>query len=363
MTLQPGRDLTFSHHPIDGGFLALSRRLHLLGSHGDAVLAAAFAEGGYVAGGFGTLILRELLVKRSCVDRVDDDTVLRSAVWSYLGNVEIPLWAIASSGPIGLSRGDIDVWFPDNASWTRFMARTGSMEGVMFRSPSRVAQDLIVNRRIRFQVVHAFLRPLQEQLTGFDIFNGMVGLTDDGLTFPDGLLDLERAKTLHVHDWSSWMTINRTMRWLHRRGYDKVTQATLDGVIRSLDEAITWANLNPDKQQATSDKMKEALLDDDWKGVHRMFGPLVGRTAPDVVDVEGDAHRLRPGDAGDQASHATSRQHSYRRCTCRLNGFAQEAGSPSSPRRRPFSPRSSSRALTSSGSVAWSRCWAPTSRV
>jgi hypothetical protein len=103
------------------------------------------------------------------------------------------------------------------------------------------ALEHIIDSRVRIQVIKQFLMPMQEQLSRFDIYNSMVGITDDTITIPENWKELESKRMLHVNDWrtSKW-TINRLFKYMDRKGYHNVSPETADRLAQEVINTLEW---------------------------------------------------------------------------------------------------------------------------
>jgi hypothetical protein len=102
------------------------------------------------------------------------------------------------------------------------------------------ATEYLVNRDARIQVINKFLAPPIEQISNFDIYNGMVALTDNDVFYPEHFVELELASMLHVVTWESSWTINRFFKWMHRKGYDACTPSSAAHLAKKTFKLFEW---------------------------------------------------------------------------------------------------------------------------
>lgn len=199
-------------------------------------LRLAFERGGYVAGGFAALFGRHHLF--------DDASACAGALYDHLGRGFDPNDASPFSNT---HSGDIDVWFPDGGSLDGFFShawlRAMRLEGHVVSRPTRLStgEEYVIGGRVRVQVIRRYLLPVEEQLSRFDLFNAMVALETDRITYPKGWLDLESQATLHVANWGSPWTIGRVFKYLRRKGYERVTADTASRLVSEAVAAAEWA--------------------------------------------------------------------------------------------------------------------------
>lgn len=216
-----------------------------------ALLARVFSHGGYIAGGFATLLARHFVLYE---DVFEPDNLV-DKVTAHLGCPE----------PVKDGRrprhdprcGDIDIWFPSEASLQAFMADPLRIDlvtrGVVAETATSAGFgiELLIPGQARVQVITKYLRPIEEQLSRFDIYNAMVAVTNDSIVFPEHWPALERARVLHVSSWSSPWTVNRFLKYLDRKGYSEVTPVTADTFMDEAIKALDWfRNTRPNLPQA-----------------------------------------------------------------------------------------------------------------
>ena len=226
------------------------------------LLGTVFKHGGYIAGGFAAILARHFVLYED-VFEPDDLTYKISA---HLG---CPATASVNSHPRhNASCGDIDVWFPDEASLHAFMADPLRIDMVMSGAVAQTATsagfgiELIIPGQARVQVITKYLRPIEEQLSRFDIYNSMVAITDDRVVFPEHWATLERRRILHVSSWTSSWTVNRFLKYLDRKGYTEVTPVTADSFLDEAIKALDWfRNTRPGLPSAeTADAVNKSSL-------------------------------------------------------------------------------------------------------
>lgn len=203
------------------------------------LLQTAFDHGGYIAGGFGTLIARHYLLDgfKDLEDGVFD------GMRKHLGQ---PGLADNKSPFKNAGCGDIDVWFPHIRNLSAFMHDQRRTDLIAHNhitvtpTLTNAALEHLVERDARVQVITKWLQPLEDQISAFDIYNGAVAVTENIITVPEHWELLEKANTLHVTTWASPWTINRFFKWVERKGYKNVTPATADHVIKEVFRALEW---------------------------------------------------------------------------------------------------------------------------
>jgi hypothetical protein len=180
-----------------------------------------FQHGGYIAGGFGTQVARsEFGCGRHGMKLAD-------ALDHYL---------ISHT-----SSGDIDLWFPNREQEQNFLNDAALLDIIARGKLTWKISNLAMQTRIagyRVQVITGFFNPMVEQLRRFDIYNAMVGLDLDTITYPQHLRSLEEGKVLHVHSWQSEQTINRFVRWMEHRGYESVTPLVAEYLLPIVNGAL-----------------------------------------------------------------------------------------------------------------------------
>lgn len=254
---------------LPGSFLEHMKRERPFRVATRDLLQVAFDHGGYIAGGFGTIVGRHYLLK------LPHQADLFDHIMRHLGDRR---HGNERSIYKNVGRGDIDVWFPDAQSLGGFINDPRRLQmissGIVVASPTVTgcALEHEVNEEVRVQVIQHFLMPMHQQLVRFDIYNAMVGLTDTTITFPEHWVELEEKRMLHVSNWASPWTINRFFKWQRVKGYQHVTPSVADHLIDEVFKAIEWGQtcapsiLNepePDKQlnkELRQNKLRKAVM-------------------------------------------------------------------------------------------------------
>lgn len=190
-----------------------------LNSRPRQFLDKVFQNGGYIAGGFATVLARHYLLKP------ENDDVFIDQINRHLGQPEEP----RPSNPfVNVGCCDIDVWFPDKEHLDSFFTNLGDLTKFSVGpTTSGAAVGYIMPNQAIFQVITKYLRPEKEQLQAFDIYNGAVAVNANEIVVPLDWYSLEEKNVLHVSNWSSSWTINRFFKWINRKKYYKsVTPST-----------------------------------------------------------------------------------------------------------------------------------------
>jgi len=212
-----------------------------VGPNTEKLLKIVFRHDGYIAGGFGIVVARHAVS-----DKPIDWDLFEDSIVDHIGTLRInEIGKVTSLVKAG--KGDIDVWFPNNEQLSAFMNDPERLEmwneNAFTCEPTitGTALEHIVDDRVRVQVIKQFLMPMQEQLSRFDIYNSMVGITNDTITVPENWKKLESSRTLHVHDWkaSKW-TINRLFKYMNRKGYRHVSSETADRLAQEVVNTLEW---------------------------------------------------------------------------------------------------------------------------
>ena len=208
-------DLQFQELKLSMPTLTLLHKHQLLGQGTLSLLQLAFEHGGYIAGGFAALVARHVVMLTSNGDFYA----------SIMRHTNGPIKSLMTEFKI---HGDIDVWFPSEPCLNHFLndVRRSIVDLSVAPTKTGSAIEHIVDGDVRVQVVTRWLRPVQEQLAHFDIYNAMVGLTNDTLTVPDQWEALERANMLHVSSWASCWTVGRVLKYINSKGYTALTPST-----------------------------------------------------------------------------------------------------------------------------------------
>jgi len=235
--------INFERRPLPFRLLVRMFRERILTGTTCHLLRVAFDHGGYIAGGFGTLMARWFVLQESKIignlhHRVRSHLDLPKD--PRLMPLNMPLWRVNPRC------GDIDVWFPDDASAHGFLSdprRLKMMESNAVwaaETATGTAVEHVVPRDVRIQVITRFVMPIEEQLSRFDIYNGMVAFTEDELIIPEHWEALERGQVIHVSTWKTPWTVNRFFKWLRHKGYKHVTPATADHLAEAAIETLQW---------------------------------------------------------------------------------------------------------------------------
>lgn len=252
--------ISFERRRLPFRLLVLMFRERILTGTTCHLLRVVTEHGGYIAGGFGTLLARWLILGEG--KHVYN---LKSLVRGHLKQPidprkmpeSIPAWRINANV------GDIDVWFPDEASMQGFMSdprrlRLLAQDCVWAaETVTGTAVEHVVPGDARIQVITRFLMPLEEQLSRFDIYNGMVAFTEDEVVFPEHWEVLERGHVLHVSTWKTPWTVNRFFKWLRRKGYQHVTPVTADHLVEAAVETLDWFKAH--EGELTKEDMQAAI--------------------------------------------------------------------------------------------------------
>lgn len=179
------------------------------------ILNLVYACDGFISGGFPRLLLNH-----------------------YQGDLKTREEAMVSY--LTYKSGDIDIWFPSEVMLKEFwkaMHRFDFRSVFKERSPLGTATNLIVKPnspeeiKIKIQVMTNMWGSPEEIMSGFDIVNAMVTLTQDGFIYDERCEALERDKTLEIDEWLSPHTIKRARKYL-LRGLDKMTPKAASGLVK-----------------------------------------------------------------------------------------------------------------------------------
>jgi hypothetical protein len=203
------------------------------------LLQTALEHGGYIAGGFGTLIARHYLLDgfKDLEDGVFD------GIRRHLGQPQPPdpERVFKNAGC-----GDIDVWFPNIRNLSAFMHDQRRTDFIARKqitvtpTLTNAALEHLIDGDARVQVITRWLQPLEDQIAAFDIYNGAVAVTENTITVPEHWEMLEKANMLHVSTWASPWTINRFLKWVDRKGYKNVTPSVAEHVMKEVFNALEW---------------------------------------------------------------------------------------------------------------------------
>jgi hypothetical protein len=227
------------------------------------LLGIMFEHGGYIAGGFGTILARHYLLHNR-----ESDEDFEQHVRRHLG---YPSKTEGKGKFVNAGCGDIDVWFPSQEAVTRFMndARVPNaclQYGIEVNPTlTGAAVEYLVEGDARIQVVHRWVKPLEEQIHAFDIFNGAVAFTNTVCVTPEHWELLESGNMLHVSTWASPWTINRFFKWVNRKGYTAVTPATAEHVYGRVHKALDWKEKWGEETAIADERIKQAIYNDRLK--------------------------------------------------------------------------------------------------
>ncbi len=260
----PNDGIVFCDEALPVKLLDIIKTSRLLRNATQELLLAVFDNGGYIAGGFGALLARHLILHEDA----DDVDKFENKLRRHLG-VPGPIDASKRYNNAGCS--DIDVWFPDDAALQAFMADERRMKllscGIVTATPTaaNMAIEHIVRCDARVQVITRFLMPIKEQLSRFDIYNSMVAVTNDTVTFPEHWRALESARVLHVSTWKCPWTVNRFLKYLGaskhmnvpgKKGYVAVTPVTAESFIDAAIKTLQW---HEELRGSSPDALNEAI--------------------------------------------------------------------------------------------------------
>lgn len=218
----------FREHVLSEPLLKILRSCRSISTTTRDLLALVFEHDGYIAGGFGTVIAR---FEVAGIGRLSDNGIW-DPVRRHLGSPEPHIEKLAGVAFHNVGCGDIDVWFSSEASMRGFLSdprRLAMIDGGSVHintTPTNAAIEHIIDKDARIQTITRYVMPLEEQIGHFDIYNGMVALTNDKIVYPEHFVQLETNKMLHVANWNSPWTVNRFFKWMNRKGYKSVTPAT-----------------------------------------------------------------------------------------------------------------------------------------
>jgi hypothetical protein len=271
---------------LDYPFLNLMTRLRPINGATRNLLTVAFEHGGYVAGGFGTVMAR---CYTGIIQKEDD---IWNAIRSHLGQPSDREGMFANAGC-----GDIDVWFPDAKSHMAFCRDPRRLDNVMLKETvTGNAEEHLIVGDARVQVVRSYLAPMREQIANFDIYNGSVAFNNDWMVIPEHFETLERSHTLHVSTWASPWTMNRFFKWINRkRWYQHTTPSTGQHVYEQVIKLLEWKKkwngtdvMNDERVRETikANKLKKRILAQDAFRMQRMLQTVVsGLTGEQLLEV------------------------------------------------------------------------------
>lgn len=243
MTDEP---IIFKQVSLPGTMINIMNQQRMVKKRTRELLSLAFEHGGYIAGGFGAILARHFVLGEDA-DNVESFYLqVRQHLGAPTAHPPMPGQPEGSMRSNNVGSGDIDVWFPDEPSLAAFLndpRRTNMLSmGVVLAKETitGTAIEHIIEHDARVQVIVRFLMPLEEQLSRFDIYNGMVGVTNDKIVFPEHWEVLERARILHVSTWKTPWTVNRFFKYLQRKGYMHVTPSTANAVLTEAFKTLDW---------------------------------------------------------------------------------------------------------------------------
>ena len=268
-------------HTVDVGFDIFDdlRKKRLINNTTLSILKAVQSRGGYVAGGFGSILARRYLLNK--FDRENGEEFY-DIVRNHLGH-PVPRdgskWQNAGCG-------DIDVWFPTDTAVNLFMNLSNSFVDVSkTQTVTSAAIEFIVESDSRIQVITRWTRPINEQLAGFDIYNAMVAVRESKITVPEHWEQLESKDVLHVSNWNSQWTMNRLFKWIGRKHwYVSVTPPTAEYVYDRLVEIISWkksmwSNIDQHDDQIidylSRDRLKKRVIVQDAYHMHKFLKRII----------------------------------------------------------------------------------------
>lgn len=229
-------DLRFVVHRLETSMLDMLATTNTFGFRANTreLLRLVYQCGGYIAGGFGTIIARHLV--KGVEPSVNRFKNLDDSIRMHLRTPDVKKGG--HSPYVNAGCGDIDVWFSDAVSLAGFMHASRRHEMIDAKlihvSPTvtDAAVEHIIEYDARVQVITRYLADPTTQIASFDVYNGMVAVTNDSIIVPEHWVELENASMLHVATWTSPWTINRFFKWMDRKGYVSVTQETAHHVVK-----------------------------------------------------------------------------------------------------------------------------------
>lgn len=275
-------------HKLEGTFLSQVNRLKMMKPETRNLLQVAFDHGGYVAGGFGTIIARYHL------GIIPDEERLWDAVRSHLGSPSSTREGMFANAGCG----DIDIWFPDSHSHMAFCRDERRLRGVALKETlTGSAEEHLIDGDARVQVIRNYLAPMRDQIAKFDIYNGSVAFNNEWLLVPEHFEMLERAHTIHVSTWESPWTMNRFFKWIQRkRWYKHATPATAQYVYDQVLKMIEWKRKHANNPEVMNDprvkdaisksRLKKRILSQDSFRMQELLGPTVtGLTGEQLLEI------------------------------------------------------------------------------
>lgn len=236
-------DASFTRRALPVGLIDYAAEHRVLRKATRDLLNVVFDHEGYIAGGFAILLARHFVLGEDAQEPDD----LAKRVVAHLRDPRDP-----AKAPPGrpdwhnAACGDIDVWFPDESTLRGFMEDPRRVrminDGTVCVKDTNLGFGVehVVLWQAKVQVITKYLRPIETQLSNFDIYNSMVALTRDSVVMAEHWAALEGQRTLHVSTWASPWTVNRFMKYLEKKGYEGVTPLTADAFIDEAIKALDW---------------------------------------------------------------------------------------------------------------------------
>lgn len=227
------------------------------------LLNCVFAHGGFIAGGFASLLYRDFLQDQFSDRHIE--RAMRTVIGHFYNN------------------GDIDVWFSSEEQYKSFLneARVFTARGVLvedsplaknFIAPGEQLDVMIptpMPRRARrapnqrthkvcVQVINVVFGQPRDIIEQFDMFNSMVAISSSGILCHKNWEVLRKTNTIDVAQWNS-LTIFRIAKYMRNQSYGRVTSSTkaqfaarIERDLREIVDSPTSADLSDfkyDKQR------------------------------------------------------------------------------------------------------------------
>ena len=242
-------EVKFTKHALPRSFISMMSGAHALNNRTLVLLKAAFDCGGYIGGGFGIVMADRLLGVKT-----QRGWELEDSVRHHLGS---PRLDKTNHFPFAGS-SDIDVWFPDENAKDRFFNYqcVKDLEHCAAPSFTGAATEYVIPNDARVQIITRFMAPIEEQLATFDIYNAMVGLTEHEMLVPEGWVELENERVVHVASWASPWTPNRVIKYLARKRYKHLSPQTGREFAEMFFKAAEWCQQLRDEGKL--EELKEA---------------------------------------------------------------------------------------------------------
>lgn len=179
----------------------------IIGQQATAILRLAFQRGAYVAGGFARVV--------AAYEPGTEDGDSRIRQYLGVGHKIERQRRFPKTG-----RGDVDVFFPSESSLASFLGDV-ALEPVLKGLPihemaSGAAVEFDCDEVVVVQVITSRTAPIEEMLSGFDLYNAMVAFNGEEFIEPVGWRELEKQKMVHVSNWTSPYVINRITKWFYK---------------------------------------------------------------------------------------------------------------------------------------------------